>query len=410
MKDLYKLLGVDKSADDNTLKKAYRKLAMKHHPDKGGDEKKFKDISEAYEILSDPNKRKTYDLGGYEALDGGMGSMSTGNPLDIFESMFGSSSMPGGMPGMASMGGMGGGIFNLSDMMGGMPGSMGSRGQQNTVRVEKVEVTLDDLYIGATKMVKINTNTKCKHCNAKGYLQNGKQLCGTCQGSKIITETVRMGPMIQQSRKPCTTCQQKGYTIIPGYECQKCDTNCVIPHTKKYNLNISKGNVSGKDIQLKGKGDYIPELDVQGDLVIQLQEVGHERFQRKNNDLFTQVDITLEEALCGTTYKLKHLNDTDIYLNIDKIIKPDYIMKVVGKGMPLLTDNGILYGDLLIDFNIIFPHKLSSEKRKVLKRIFNVEDKYSDREAEDIEYYKTLEELNLEGQEQGQHGVQCAQQ
>ena len=411
MKDLYKLLGVDKSADDNTLKKAYRKLAMKHHPDKGGDEKKFKDISEAYEILSDPNKRKTYDLGGYEALDGG--GIGGGNPFDIFESMFGSQGMggmPGGMPGMASMGGMPGGIFNLSDMMGGSMGSMGSRGQQNTVRVEKIDVTLDDLYIGATKMVKINTNTKCKHCNAKGYLQNGKQLCGTCQGSKIITETVRMGPMIQQSRRPCSTCQQKGYTIIPGYECQKCDTKGVIPQTKKYNLNISKGNVSGKDIQLKGKGDYIPELDVQGDLVIQLQEVGHERFQRKNNDLFTQVDITLEEALCGTTYKLKHLNDKDIYLNIDKIIKPDYIMKVVGKGMPLLTDNGILYGDLLINFNIIFPHKLSPEKRKILKRIFNVEDKYSDREAEDIEYYKTLEELNLEGQEQGRHGVQCAQQ
>ena len=98
MKDLYKILGVDKGADDNVLKKAYRKLAMKHHPDKGGDEKEFKDISEAYEILSDSNKRKTYDLGGYEALDGS-GGMSTGNPLDIFESMFGSSSMPGGMPG-----------------------------------------------------------------------------------------------------------------------------------------------------------------------------------------------------------------------------------------------------------------------------------------------------------------------
>ena len=409
MKDLYKILGVEKSVDDNALKKAYRKLAMKHHPDKGGDEKKFKDISEAYEILSDPNKRKTYDLGGYEALDrGGAGG---GNPFDIFESMFGSQGMPGGMAGgMPGMGGMPGGIFNLSDMMGGSMGSMGSRGQQNTVRVEKIDVTLDDLYIGATKMVKINTNAKCKHCNAKGYLQNGKQLCGTCQGSKIITETVRMGPMIQQSRRPCPTCQQKGYTIIPGYECQKCDTNGVIPQTKRYNLNISKGNVSGKDIQLKGKGDYIPELDVQGDLVIQLQEVGHERFQRKNNDLFTQVDITLEEALCGTTYKLKHLNDKNIYLNIDKIIKPDYIMKVVGKGMPLLTDNGILYGDLLIDFNIVFPHRISSEKRKILKKIFNVEDKYSDREAEDIEYYKTLEELNLEGQDEGQHGVQCAQQ
>ena len=107
MKDLYKILGVDKSVDDNALKKAYRKLAMKHHPDKGGDEKEFKDISEAYEILSDPNKRKTYDLGGYEALDGG--GAGGGNPFDIFESMFGSQGMPGGMPGM---GGMPGGIFN----------------------------------------------------------------------------------------------------------------------------------------------------------------------------------------------------------------------------------------------------------------------------------------------------------
>ena len=101
MKDLYKILGVDKSVDDNALKKAYRKLAMKHHPDKGGDEKKFKDISEAYEILSDPNKRKTYDLGGYEALDGG--GASGGNPFDIFESMFGTQGMPAGMGGMPGM-------------------------------------------------------------------------------------------------------------------------------------------------------------------------------------------------------------------------------------------------------------------------------------------------------------------
>ena len=411
MKDLYEILGVDKNADNNMLKKAYRKLAMKHHPDKkGGDEKKFKDISEAYEILSDPNKRKTYDLGGYEALDGS-GGMSTGNPFDIFESMFGSSGMggmPGGMGGMpGGMGGMPGGIFNLSDMMG---GSMGSRGQHNTVRIEKIGVTLDDLYIGATKMIKINTNVKCKHCNAKGYLQNGKQLCDTCQGSKIITETVRMGPMIQQSRRPCPTCQQKGYTIIPGYECQKCDTKGVISQTKKYNLNISKGNVSGKDIQLKSKGDYIQELDVQGDLVIQLQEEEHERFQRKNNDLFISVDIPLEEALCGTIYKLKHLNNTDIYLNIDKIIKPNYIMKVIGKGMPLLTDNGIIYGDLLVHFNLIFPYRLTPEERSALKDIFKIENKYSNKEAHDIEYYKNIEDLNNEVHEKEAQGVQCAQQ
>ena len=97
-------------------------------------------------------------------------------------------------------------------------------------------------------------------------------------------------------------------------------------------------------------------------------------------------------------------------LALPKLFVFNFIMKVVGKGMPLITDNGILYGDLLINFNIVFPHRLTSDKRKILKKVFNVEDKYSDREAEDIEYYKTLEELNLEGQDEGQHGVQCAQQ
>ena len=272
MKDLYGLLGVDKNADNSVLKKAYRKLAIKHHPDKGGDEQKFKDISEAYDVLSDPNKRKTYDLGGYEALDGSGG----GNPFSAFESMFG-----GGMPGMPDI--FSGGMGNPFDGMMGMGAN--SRRQQNPVKIHDVEVTLDDLYIGSKKTISVKTNHKCIDCSGNGYLNNGKQLCDECHGTKYVTQTVRMGPMIQQSRRPCDMCKQKGYTIISGYECQKCNQSGVVPHIKKYNLNIKKGNVDGKDIELKGKGDYIPELDVQGDLIIRLKEVNHERFQRKNNDL-----------------------------------------------------------------------------------------------------------------------------
>ena len=409
MKDLYGLLEVDKNADDGTLKKAYRKLAVKHHPDKGGDEKMFKDISEAYDILSDKKKRKRYDLGGYEALEGGL---QGGNPSDIFESMFGM--------GTGGMSNMGGNVF-MSDMMGSMNGNpfenmMGSMNggtnKKNPLKIHDVEVTLDDLYTGTKKLVKLQTDIKCEKCDANGYFKNGKELCNTCHGSKIITETRRMGPMIQSSKRPCNNCDGKGYTIISGYECKKCNMKGVISNTKKYNLNISKGTINGKEIDLKGKGDYIPELDVNGDLKIRLHEVKHERFQRINNDLFITLDIKLEEALCGTTYKLLHLNDKYVYINIDKIIKPDFVMKCNKLGMPLQTDNGLLYGDLLLHFNIIYPTKLSVEQKNKCKEIFNVVDEFIDKESHDLEYYKTVDDLNNDNmnEHQGQQGQQCTQQ
>jgi DnaJ homolog subfamily A member 2 len=399
MKDLYGLLEIDKSADDSTLKKAYRKMAVKHHPDKGGDEQKFKDISEAYEILSDSNKRKTYDLGGYEALEGGAGM---GDPFGAFESMFGgmAGNMAGGMPGVFMSGGN-----PFENMMG------SNNRQQNNIKVHDVEVTLDDLYIGSKKIIKVDCNHKCIECDGNGYLQNGKQLCEGCQGAKYISQTIRMGPMIQQSRRPCHICNQKGYTIIPGYECQKCDTKGIIPQTKRYNLNIKKGNVNGKDIDLKGKGDYIPELGIVGDLKIRLCEVEHPKFQRKNNDLFIKLELPLEEALCGTTYKLKHLNDKDVYIDIDKIIKPGQIMKCDGLGMPLLTENGTIYGNLLINFDIIFPYRLKNEQRETLKKVFDLKDMYSDKSLHSIEYYKSIDDLNNERDEDDMpQGVQCAQQ
>ena len=341
-------------------------------------------------------------MGGYEALDGGGG----GNPFSAFESMFG-----GGMPGMPDI--FSGGMGNPFDGMMGGPNNRHMR-QQNPVKIHEVEVTLDDLYIGSKKTISVTSNHKCMDCSGNGYLTNGKQLCNECQGNKYVTQTIRMGPMIQQSRRPCDMCQQKGYTIIPGYECQKCNQNGVVPNIKKYNLNIKKGNVDGKDIELKGKGNYIPELDVQGDLIIRLKEVEHDRFQRKNNDLYTKLELSLEKALCGTTYKLRHLNDTDIYINIDQIIKPDYIMKCDGLGMPLLTDNGTIYGNLLIHFDLIFPYRISSEQKKILKETFKLKDKYMDKELHEIEYFKSIDELHNTEREEGMggmpQGVQCAQQ
>ena len=183
-------------------------------------------------------------------------------------------------------------------------------------------------------------------------------------------------------------------------------TGC-IDSKRRYNLNIRKGNVDGKDIQLKAKGDYIKELDVQGDLVIRLQEQPHNKFKRRNNDLFVEVEIELARALCGTTLKLEYLNKTYIYINIDKPIKPDHVMRVRGKGMPLLTEKGVVYGDLLILFKILFPTTISNELREKLKCVFELKSEHIDEETVDIEYYRDLNELN-NSEEEG--GIQCAHQ
>ena len=186
MKDLYKILEVDKSSSTNDIKRAYKKMAFKHHPDKGGTEEKFKEISEAYEILSNDQKRKRYDVGGFDSVQQG----DIGNPMDIFNNLFG-----GG-------GGMMGGMFNMSDIMGGNPFAEMMGGQQRAnIRVEKIDVTLDDLYMGAKKTKIIETSIKCMGCSGNGYLQNGKQICSACNGTKVIVQTMQMGPILQLSRR-----------------------------------------------------------------------------------------------------------------------------------------------------------------------------------------------------------------
>ena len=400
MKDLYEILGITRDSDDRDIKRAYRKMAVQHHPDKGGDEQKFKEVSEAYEILSDKDKRASYDRFGYESVSGGTGM----NPMDIFKNIF----EGGGIPGIS-------GVFDISGMMGGnvggvfteMMGEINNRQNKTNVRVENIGVSLDELYTGAQKSVVIKTKSKCKDCSGNGYYKNGKELCSECNGSKYLVQTVQIGPMIQQSRRPCHICNKRGYTIKKGYECKSCNISGCIDSKRRYNLNIRKGNVDGKDIQLKAKGDYIKELDVQGDLVIRLQEQPHNRFKRRNNDLFVEVEIELARALCGTTLKLEYLNKTYIYINIDKQIKPNHVMRVRGKGMPLLTEKGVVYGDLLILFKIIFPTTISSELREKLKSVFELKPNHVDEETVDIEYYRDLDELN-NSEEEG--GIQCAHQ
>jgi len=426
MVDLYERLDINKNATESDIKKGYRKMAMKHHPDKKtGSAEKFKEITEAYEILSDNSKKERYDKFGYESMgDGGGPGGPMGSPFDIFNSMFsqdsGIAEMMGGMGrGMSGFQNFQTGMFDMSDIMGGSMNNpvsdmLNNKYRGNTNKVIKVNITLDELYTGVTKLIKVIKRNKCKNCNGLGHDKKDEIICGDCDGEKMINERIEIRPKLYQtSTYPCNTCKVKGYILKDGCECSKCDGKGYYMKESKYNLKINKGNIDGKEIILKNKGDYIPEIDKTGNLIIQLSELEHQKYKRLNNDLYVEETISLVESLCMDNYKLKYLNDKEIYIKIDELLDPNYIMMIDDKGMPLLVENGdkVIYGNLLIKFKIRYPNYLNKEKKDKIKEILEFVDKtdidkINDKEIYIMNKYRLIDEQDDREEEQ----MQCRQQ
>ena len=387
--NLYNVLELDNTANDKEIKKQYKKLAMIHHPDKGGDPIKFKQITDAYEILSDPDKKEKYDKYGSEKT-------KLHQNDDILNSMFGM-----GIP------------INVQDLgdMGGMFNVFGGNKHKN--KVVNVDITLDDIYTGTQKNISVDISTKCRKCKGNGYLNDGKIICKTCNGNKFVMISQEIGPgIIQQIQVPCNDCNQLGYTIKDDCKCDKCDSTGLRKKKEEYNLNIKKGTYDGKEIVLEKKGDYIKEFNIRGDLIIKIKVIPHEHFISKDNNLFLEQDISLGKALCGGYLNIDYLNNEQLTIDIDKIIKPDYLMKVNGKGIPKLTDENIIYGDLIIKFNIEFPDNINNNKIKLLKNIFEIKDEDIDENSEinNLEYYENYENYDENINEEYQENIQCAQQ
>jgi DnaJ family protein A protein 2 len=249
----YKVLGVDKESSDQEIKKAYRKLAMKHHPDKGGDPDKFKEMTAAFNVLSDPEKRRNYDRFGEDGVDGGGPSGD-----DLISQMFG-----GG----------------------------GGRRQRGPKKGESVTrplpVTLENLYNGATKKLKIQRQTIDR--------EQGVKKCGECGGSGVVVRTIRMGPMIQQMQQPCSACGGQGFSFT-----LKRDTEIL-------EVNIAKGAKDGSKVVFHNKADEIPDGEA-GDVVFILKEKPHDVYKRHGADLYIEKKISLYEALCGFTMQLEKLD------------------------------------------------------------------------------------------------------
>jgi len=271
----YELLEVDKNATEPEIKKAYRKLAVKHHPDKGGDPEKFKEITRAYEVLSDADKRSKYDRFGEEGLEDGGGP---GDPSDIFESLFGGGGRRGG----------GGGA---------------RRRQKTKDVVQPLKVTLEQMYNGATKKMAITRSVIDK--------KKGIQECRQCDGRGVRIEVVRMGPMIQQMQSQCGACGGNGKSFQTKTEREVLE------------VHIQKGSPDNHKVTFREMADEHPDADA-GDVVFVLKQQEHSVFKRKGADLFIERKISLVEALCGFTFELTHLDGRKLLVKTSpgEIVKP----------------------------------------------------------------------------------------
>ncbi|KAJ3236816.1 hypothetical protein HDU78_004423 [Chytriomyces hyalinus] len=402
---LYDALELPPSANETDIKKAYRKLALKYHPDKNPDAgEKFKDISHAYEVLSDPQKKEVYDRYGEEGLEGAGGMGGGMNPGDLFSQLFG-----GGDP----FGGRGGGR------------SSGPRRGKDMAHALKV--SLEDLYKGKTSKLALQKQVLCGPCDGLGGKPGAMRTCSGCNGRGIKIVVRQMGPMIQQMQQTCPDCNGEGEQINPKDRCTACNGKKVTNERKILEVFIDKGMKDGQKVTFTGEGDQAPGI-IPGDIIIVVEEKPHDRFKRKGKDLFVDVKIDLLTALAGGSFAINHLDDRVLMVSIlpGEVIKPDEIKCINGEGMPEYKrpyDKGNLY----IKFEIEFPKPnwVSEDKLKLLENILPPRPSLPSTKGKEVEEVvlsavdpmqqsrsngEDDDEDEEHGHGHGGPGVQCAQQ
>jgi len=340
----YDILGISKDASSTEIKKAFRKKAIKEHPDRGGDEELFKKISEAYEVLSDETNKEKYDRCGKEGI----------NSNDINNSD----------------------IYDI--LSGNRRGTQQNKGKDI---IHKLKVQLENFYTGITK--KLSIPRKIISASNKEPSK-----CSTCKGYGRITHMKQCGGnMIQQVQSQCPKCNGDGYI------CK------FITEKKQYKIVIEKGVKDGAKIKFEGEGNQSPN-GPPGDIIIILTQIKHSIFTRKHNDLYMNQDIYLSDSLCGAKFIVNHLDDRPLLISSKDILTPDMHKMVIGEGMPI-HENPFSKGNLIINFTIIFPDKLlMNDDKKNITSILPIPKSIDI--PNNIEFYD-LEEVNIQNENQNQN-------
>lgn len=355
-RDYYEILEVSQSATPEEIKKAYRQKAIQFHPDKNPGnkeaEEKFKEAAEAYEVLSNPEKRKKYDQFGHAGMGGASGFSGGGNmSMDDIFSMFGD-------------------VFGDAFGFGGFGGFGSSRGRSHRVnrgsdlRV-KVKLTLREIAAGTEKKIKVKKHVACPHCKGTGARDGSSySTCSTCHGSGHVTRIANtlLGQM--QTTSTCPTCQGEGQTIIN--KCQHCSGEGVVRDEEVISIRIPAGVGEGMQLNVTGKGNAGRRGGVNGDLLIVIQEEDHPELIRDHNNLIYNLFLTFPQISLGTTAEIPTV-DGKVKVKIDAGSQPEKILRLRGKGLPDI--NGYGRGDLLVKVHVWVPQKLTADERKLLEKL-----------------------------------------
>ncbi len=357
-RDYYEVLEVPKTATAEEIKKAYRKQAIKYHPDKNpGDkaaEEKFKEAAEAYEVLSDPQKRQRYDQYGHAGMGGASGFSGGGMSMDDIFAHFGD------IFGGGSFGSFFGGGFG-----GSRRGGPQTRVNKGTNLRVKVKLTLSEVANGVTKKIKVNKYVACDKCNGTGaFDSNSYSNCSTCHGSGVVTRITNtiLGQMQQSS--VCPNCGGDGRIITR--RCTNCGGEGIVQKEDIVTLNIPAGVADGMQLSVSGKGNAARHGGINGDLLVVIQEEEHPELIRDGNDLIYSLFLSMPDAILGTTAEIPTV-DGRVKIKIDPGTQSGKILRLRGKGIPEL--NGYGRGDLLVNIQVWTPQSVTRDEAKIIEKL-----------------------------------------
>jgi molecular chaperone DnaJ len=358
MRDYYQILGVNRDADADAIKKAYRKLALQHHPDRNQGskeaEEQFKEATEAYEVLRDADKRAAYDRYGHAGVRGagagaGFGGFNFADALDVFMRDFGA--------------------FGMGDIFGATQQRRGSR-RGADLRV-RLPLTLEEVAAGTKKTLKIQLNDPCAGCNGTGAAHGAQPVrCSTCGGTGELRRVQRsfLGQMVSVS--PCPTCGGEGQRI--EQLCEVCNGRGVQPGEKTVEVEVPAGVSSGDYLTLRGQGHAAPRGAPRGDILVVMEVEEDERFMRDGNDLIYELPITFTQAALGSDVEIPIVGGT-ARIKIPAGTQSGKMLRLRGKGLPHLQGAG--RGDMIVRVVVWVPTELSSEQMAMLQKLAKVESK-----------------------------------
>ncbi len=356
-RDYYEVLGVSKNATEAEIKKAYRQMALKYHPDKNPDNKeaedKFKEAAEAYDVLSTPEKKQRYDQFGHQGVGGGgagyggAGGMNMEDIFSHFGDIFGE-----GSPFESFFGG------------GGQRGGRRAVNRGTNLRI-KVKLTLEEIANGVEKKLKVNKAIACQSCKGSGA-QSGSDFhkCATCHGSGQVSRVTNTFIGQMRTTQTCPTCNGEGQII--ANKCKSCHGSGIQHGEEVISVNIPAGVGEGMQLTVSGRGNAAERGGIPGDLLIVIEEAQHEHLQRDGSNLLHDLYVNFADAALGTSVEIPTI-EGKAKIKIDAGTQGGKVLRLKGKGLPSVNSYG--RGDLLVNINVWTPQHLSSEEKKTLEHL-----------------------------------------